>query len=200
MGWKLIYLPHAQIAIYDSKIKLFLKQGISHQLGCDAVVRFECENSAIDVIIIFLWIIFSTSQSYLWFWPPLILGGSVISAGTIHDLRWVKVPGTCPLWNPWILVVILIWRDQKKFLKILSSPSFCSFEIYTHTQYWKGLSWPWSYGSWIYNYLYNQCLSSLMLWVWISIRARCTTLCDKVCQWLATGRWFYPGHPIFLNQ
>ena len=43
-------------------------------------------------------------------------------------------------------------------------------------------SWPWSYGSWIYNYLCNQCLSPLMLWVRISIRARCTTLCDKVCQ------------------
>jgi len=36
---------------------------------------------------------------------------------------------------------------------------------------------PWLYGSWIYNYLCNQCLSQLMLWVWISIRARCTTLC-----------------------
>jgi hypothetical protein len=31
-----------------------VKQGISHQLGRDAVVRFECENSAIDVIINFL--------------------------------------------------------------------------------------------------------------------------------------------------
>jgi hypothetical protein len=30
------------------------EQGISHQLGRDAVVRFECENSAIDVIINFL--------------------------------------------------------------------------------------------------------------------------------------------------
>jgi hypothetical protein len=30
-----------------------LKQGMSHQLGRDAVVRFECENSAIDVIINF---------------------------------------------------------------------------------------------------------------------------------------------------
>ena len=50
--------------------------------------------------------------------------------------------------------------------------------------------WLWSYGSWIYNYLCNQCLSPLMLWVRISIRARCTTLCDKVCQWLATGWWF----------
>ena len=35
-----------------------------------------------------------------------------------------------------------------------------------------------------------------MLWVRISIRARCTTLCDKVCQWLATGRWFSLGPPV----
>ena len=54
---------------------------------------------------------------------------------------------------------------------------------------------PWSYGSWIYNYICNQCLSPLM-WVRISIRARCTTLCDKVCQWLATGRWFSPGPAV----
>jgi len=58
-----------------------------------------------------------------------------------------------------------------------------------------GPSWPWSYGSWIYNYLCNQCLSALMLWVRISIRARCT-LCDKVCQWLVTGQRFSPGPPV----
>ena len=23
-----------------------------------------------------------------------------------------------------------------------------------------------------------------------------TTLCDKVCQWLAAGRWFSPGNPV----
>ena len=57
-------------------------------------------------------------------------------------------------------------------------------------------SWTWSHGSWIYNYLCHQCLSPLMLWGRISIRARCTTLCDKVCQRLATGRWFSPGPPV----
>jgi hypothetical protein len=31
--------------------------------------------------------------------------------------------------------------------------------------------------NWIYNYLCNQCLSALMLWVKISTRARCTTQC-----------------------
>ena len=50
--------------------------------------------------------------------------------------------------------------------------------------------------SWIYNYLSNQCLSPLMLWDPISMRARCTTLCDNVCQWLATGRWFSLGPPV----
>jgi len=31
----------------------------------------------------------------------------------------------------------------------------------------------WSYGSWIYNYLCNQCLSPLTLWV-RTPQARCT--------------------------
>jgi hypothetical protein len=57
-------------------------------------------------------------------------------------------------------------------------------------------SWPWSFGSWIYNYLCNLCLSSLTLWVRIPLRARCTTLCDKVCQWLTTGWWFSPGTTV----
>jgi hypothetical protein len=62
--------------------------------------------------------------------------------------------------------------------------------VQTSPQLIKGPSWPWSYGSWIYNYLCNQYLSPHMLWVRISIRARCTTLGYKVCQWLVTGRWF----------
>jgi hypothetical protein len=60
----------------------------------------------------------------------------------------------------------------------------------------QGPSWPWVYGSLIYNYLCNQCISPLLLWVRILIRARCTILCDKVCQWLATGRWFSPRPPV----
>ena len=63
---------------------------------------------------------------------------------------------------------------------------FCKLPKYS--KFCKGPSWLCSCGSRIYNYLYKQCLSSLMLWV--------TTLCDKVCQWLATGRWFSPGTPV----
>ena len=59
-------------------------------------------------------------------------------------------------------------------------------------------SWSWSYGSWIYNYLCNQCLLPLRLWVRILLRRGIlnTTLCDKVCQWLATGWWFSPGTSV----
>jgi hypothetical protein len=53
--------------------------------------------------------------------------------------------------------------------------------------------------NWNINYLCNQ-WSPLILWVRISIRTRCTTLWDKVCQWLATGRWFSPGTPFFSTN
>ena len=36
-----------------------------------------------------------------------------------------------------------------------------------------GPSWSWLYGSWIYNYLCNQCLSPLKLWVRTPFIARC---------------------------
>ena len=62
----------------------------------------------------------------------------------------------------------------------------------------RGPSWPWSYGSWILNYLCNQCLSTLTLWVRIPLRQGIvdTILCDKVCQWFATGWWFSPGTSV----
>jgi hypothetical protein len=63
----------------------------------------------------------------------------------------------------------------------------CSFGIQQ-----QGPSWSWSCGSWIYNYLCNQCLSPLTLKVRIPLRwgVLYTTLCDKVCQSLTTGQSF----------
>ena len=61
-----------------------------------------------------------------------------------------------------------------------------------------GASWSWWYGSWTYNYLCNQCLSQLTLWVRIPFRRGVldTTLCDKVCLWLAACWWFSPVSSI----
>ena len=72
---------------------------------------------------------------------------------------------------------------------------FQYYILLIHTIYsTQGPSWPCSYGSWIYNY---QCLSPLTR-VQIPIRQGVlnTTLCDKVCQWLAAGRWFSLGTPV----
>ena len=70
------------------------------------------------------------------------------------------------------------------------------FDLYRFLITIKGPSWPWSYGSWIYNYLCNQCRPPPILWVRISIKARCTTLRDIVCHWLAKRRWFSPDLPV----
>ena len=58
----------------------------------------------------------------------------------------------------------------------------------------KWTSWSWSYGSWIYNYMCNQCLSSLKFKPRSRRGVLDTTICDKVCQ--LTGRWFLPGTPV----
>ena len=56
----------------------------------------------------------------------------------------------------------------------------------------RGRSWSWSYSSWIYNYICTQCIFPLTLLFQIPLR-QCvldTTLCDKVFQWHAAGRWY----------
>ena len=73
------------------------------------------------------------------------------------------------------------------------------YQIHTYYKYNQGPSW--SYGSWIYNYLCNQCLSPLKLLesiLWQGVLD--TTLCDKVCQWLAADRWFSPGTAVSSNN
>ena len=62
------------------------------------------------------------------------------------------------------------------------SPSYCSS------------SWSWSYGSWIYNYLCNLCISPLNrcefeFCSWRSVLD--TALCDKVCLWFSAGWCFF---------
>ena len=66
----------------------------------------------------------------------------------------------------------------------------------------KGLSWPWSYGSWINNYLCNRCLSPLKLRVRTPFRrgVHDTTLCDKVCHVTCERSVVFSGYSYFLHQ
>jgi hypothetical protein len=77
----------------------------------------------------------------------------------------------------------------------------CRFITTLH--YIRGLSWSWSYGSWIYNYMCNQCLSPLQLWVRTPFMMRCTQ-CNIMWwyyfQWPATGRWFSLYTPVFSTN
>ena len=60
-------------------------------------------------------------------------------------------------------------------------------------------SWLWWCGSSIYNYLCNHYISPLKVNEFESRSWRCvldTTICDEVCQWFATGRWFSPGTSV----
>ena len=68
------------------------------------------------------------------------------------------------------------------------------FFIVINDRHWYLDGWSWSHGSWIYTYLCNQCPSPLTLWFRIPLRRGVldTTLCDKVCKWLAAGWCFSP--------
>jgi hypothetical protein len=100
-----------------------------------------------------------------------------------HPIK-MSVCGTC-------LQVVSIFPVFKIFIRTFG----------TVPKEWRSLR-SWSYGSWIYNYLCNQCLSPLTLWDRIPLRRDVldTTICDRVCQWLATGRWFFPGSPVFSTN
>jgi hypothetical protein len=58
-------------------------------------------------------------------------------------------------------------------------------------RYIKGSSCPWFTTTYALG-VYHHC----MLRVRIPLMARYTTLCDKICQWLAAGLWFSPGHLV----
>ena len=48
----------------------------------------------------------------------------------------------------------------------------------------------WSYGIWIYISVYYHLSCVFKACSWRGVLD--TTVCDKVCQWLAAGRWFSP--------
>jgi hypothetical protein len=68
----------------------------------------------------------------------------------------------------------IIYEPTPFFLWITPNQSDLKMCCYNTIQSPKGALWSWSYGSWIYNYLCNQFLLPLMLWVRTLFMARCT--------------------------
>jgi len=72
-----------------------------------------------------------------------------------------------------LVSVIYFTSISLVYINGIQFKSFGSLIDRTSSVY-KGPSWSWSYESWIHNYLFNQCLSPLTLWVRIPFIARCT--------------------------
>jgi hypothetical protein len=101
---------------------------------------------------------------------------------------------------PFRLDFLKILHVQKWIRLFLKELKFCSFtychmEIYIFFCRFGGHR---CHGSWIYNYLCNQCQSPLTLWVWTPLRRGVlnTTLCDKVFQLLMACLWFSLSTPV----
>ena len=108
---------------------------------------------------------------------------------------------SCECWNGWSTQHFFNhrWCKYSVYKRIIGAKvQFVAlFEIYAcYFNSWGSRSRGRMEVGFTASYLCNQCLSSLMLWVRISIRAWSTTLCGKVCQWLAIGQWISPGPPV----
>ena len=126
-------------------------------------------------------------------WPVcdcLCMPNSFIRRNDLH-VRCKQLQANTNLLNP----LDHNWDYSKRIItwpRVSSSPSYWQLLCRTFVLCYRGPSWSWSCGSQICDYLYNQCLSPPKLWVrtplWRGVPD--TTLCDQVCQWLATGRCF----------
>ena len=87
---------------------------------------------------------------------------------------------------------------NSKSLSILSEQHILHWHRENISIQVEGTLWSWSYGSCIYNYLWNQCLSPLKLCIRTPFMVRCTwyNIMWSICQWLVVGRWFSPGTPV----
>jgi hypothetical protein len=108
---------------------------------------------------------------------------------SVQFLKYISVSG----WNhtpvlTWTYYIISISNKIK-------NKKYHTVGTFTQSNRKVGPSWSWSYDSWIYNYLCNQCLSPLKLWVRTPFMARCT----RYIMWpslseIATGRCFFSGN------
>ena len=67
-----------------------------------------------------------------------------------------------------------VWESCGSLVYFLWLSYICKNTVVLVDLIASGPSLSWSYGSWIYNYLCNQYISQLTLWVRILLMARCT--------------------------
>ena len=131
-----------------------------------------------------------------------LMGSFVVCQTVVHIVLFLSgnlLPSISPKWQYLVISFFLASFNpctQNVHLFFCNANICRYFYSLDEISYWP--SWSWSSGSWIFTYICNQCISSLTLWIWILLMRDVldTTLCDKVCQWLAAGRWFSPGTTV----
>jgi hypothetical protein len=84
----------------------------------------------------------------------------------IDEIRNWNTMIQLPIHNSWIPKIIIRNMVIEKTLYYYDTPRYLSqMSRLPYTYQNLGPSWSWSYGCWIYNYLNNQCLLKLKLWV-----------------------------------
>ena len=108
------------------------------------------------------------TQNIIYFFLPLIQDKLCIPVEPCHI--FVPVLSHCHMLSFFVQCVKV--RDECSFCLYWWNHLRSLFKLSFHNVL-KGSSWLWSYSSWIYNYLCNQCLS-LLNWVWIPLMEWCT--------------------------
>ena len=96
------------------KVKLFLKQGISRQLVVTQLFDLNVRIQQLTWSLIF-YEKYSTSLSYLWFWPPLILGCACNFCRYYTRSQTCKSTGYRPTLKPLLHVYRTLFTKNNKY-------------------------------------------------------------------------------------
>ena len=116
-----------------------------------------------------------TNTLWSWSYGNWITSTCTYEISLIATNLWVQIPLTVR-WSAGTPVSSTNKTDCHDITVILLKVTLNNVTLILNPTHFRGTLWPWSYGPDVV--------------IWISIRARCTTLCDIVCQWLATCQWF----------
>ena len=116
-----------------------------------------------------------TNTLWSWSYGNWITSTCTYEISLVTTNLWVQIPLTVR-WSAGTPVSSTNKTDCHDITVILLKVALNNVTLILTPTHFRGTLWSWSYGPDVV--------------IWISIRARCTTLCDIVCQWLATCQWF----------
>ena len=113
---------------------------------------------------------FPLPMLYLW---PVALRWYLCAMSSLVYLSFFFLGGSTSMHIIQIILFEIYYKEQTVYTFFYKSVAMSTLKFCRWSPLSEGSSWSWSYGSWIYNYLCNQCLSPLTLWGGSPFMARC---------------------------